>query len=149
MANSLDKSQFTFHSTRVPASVNLSIIDGPRVQTAAESIFEAGRAKSSTEVPVGALPGIASVGGNATALGFVAEHDDTKDVALGDIQACRDCDISVYSCGGCHPARAQRRRAGRMNSLFKRKATTVARPDGVRPIVLLPSSLQRKWSDHV
>jgi hypothetical protein len=49
-------------------------------------------------------------------------------------------------CGGCHPAITHYLRAGKMYSLFIRKAITVARPVGVIPIISALSSLQQKCS---
>ncbi len=56
---------------------------------------------------------------------------------------------SCHPDGGCQPATAHCRRAGTINSLFMRRATTVARPVGGRPMIWPPSSLQRKWSDQL
>jgi hypothetical protein len=65
-------------------------------------------------------------------------------------------DNNHQTCGGCHPskedvppARVHCRRAGIMNSLFSRplkrtfrRATTVARPVGVKPMILV------SWLHH-
>lgn len=53
------------------------------------------------------------------------------------------------SSGGCQPAITQRRRALTRCSLLSWRATTVARPQAVCPVIRVPSSLQRKCSRQV
>jgi len=48
--------------------------------------------------------------------------------------------------GGCHPTSTHRRRAATISPLFNRSAFTVARPTGVTPTILVPSSDHVKWS---
>lgn len=52
------------------------------------------------------------------------------------------------SCGGCQPTSTQRRRACMRRGVLSRRATTVARPTGVNPMICTPSSLQAKCSDQ-
>ena len=55
----------------------------------------------------------------------------------------------LSSVGGCHPAKTQNRRAATTYSLFMCSASTIARPEGVKPITRVPSALHRKCSYHI
>jgi hypothetical protein len=46
----------------------------------------------------------------------------------------------ISGAGGCHPAATHWRRASTISRLFKRSATTVARPIGVSPLMRVPPS---------